>query len=196
MKNKTIIKILIIIAILNFLIWGYLLVKGHKKAIVSNPYQDFAIKRIKLPPFNIRSKSGKNLLSPGDLTAKLNILIFFTFEDCSSCLFEARFWGIAAKMFPNEVKFFGIVNKKNDGYISAFIAEYLISFPIMVDESDNLKNRFLDLKNLSKLRIITPFKVYISDNEIIHIEGPSKNLDRQENFPERVLRLLEKIKDI
>jgi peroxiredoxin len=193
MKNRTILKILIIIALLNFLVWGYLLVKDQyfkKKSNVSNPYRDFAIKKIKLPSFSIGSQSGENRLSSGDLTAKLNILIFFTFEDCASCLFEARFWGKAATMFSEEIKIFGIVNKKNDIYITDFIAEYLIPFPIIVDESDKLKSKILALKDLSKLGIITPFKVYISDNEIIQIEGPSKTIDRQENFLERVLKLL------
>jgi peroxiredoxin len=198
MKKIIINTLFILMAIISFIILGIILIdKPNSKMKIpnKNPYRSIDLARVLLPSFKIDGVFENDGFSSDDLNAKLNILIFFTFEDCSSCLFEAEFWSLTAKMFADDVKFFGIVNKKNDEYISSFIEEYDISFPIIIDDNDILKNNILSLKNISDKGIITPFKTFITNQHIFHIEGPSKNLERQEKFPERVLRLLEKISD-
>lgn len=185
-------------AIISFIILGIILIEkpnSKMKILNKNPYRSIDLDMILLPSFKIDGGFKNDGFCSDDLNAKLNILIFFTFQDCPSCLFEAEFWSYTAKMFADDVKFIGIVNEKNDEYISSFIEEYDISFPIIIDDNDILKNNILSLKDISDKGIITPFKIFITNHHIFHIEGPSKNLDRQENFSERVLRLLEKIND-
>jgi peroxiredoxin len=198
MKKRKVYTFLILIAIVNLIIWGFILIiksDSKKEAINKSPYRSIDLERIILPAFKIGVGIGDNSLSSEDLNAKLNILIFFTFDDCSSCLFEAEFWSLTAKMFPDDVKIFGILNERKDEYVSAFIEEYGISFPIIVDDSNRLKDKVLSLKNVLKTGIVTPFKIFIGNKYIFHVEGPSKTSERQENFPERVLKLLEKIRN-
>jgi peroxiredoxin len=198
MKKIIINNLYILMAIISFIVLGIILIEkpnSKMKFLNKNPYRSIDLERITLPSFKIDGDFENDGLCSDDLNAKLNILIFFTFEDCSFCLFEAEFWSLTAKMFADDVKIFGIVNEKNDEYISSFIKEYDILFPIIIDVNDILKNNILSLRNISDKGIITPFKIFITNQHIFHIEGPSKELERQENFPERVQRLLEKIID-
>jgi len=191
MRLKKIHLILIILGILIIIVWGiyfYLKLFTTKKSPPS-PYRTFKIEKIKMPYFEEIKSCGKSLKFD-DLEAELNILIFFAFEDCSSCLYEAESWSLAAKMYLDEVKIIGIVNKYNEEYLAEFKKEYGISFPIICDDKDILKRKILNLKGIYKLGLITPFKVFINNKHIIHVEGPSKFRDQQARFPDRVINIL------
>ena len=198
MKKKVVYTFLSLLGIANIIVWGVVLINKlnpKKKDTPQTPYISIDLERVKLPPIKIGGGLEGNGLSADDLNAALNILVFFSFDDCASCLFEAEFWSLAAKMYPDEVKMVGIVNERNDEYISAFIEEYDIAFPIIVDEGDQLKNKILSLRSISNSGIITPFKVFISNQCIFHIEGPKKIVAEQEQFPERVLQFLIKLRE-
>ncbi|UCH97347.1 MAG: redoxin domain-containing protein [Candidatus Aminicenantes bacterium] len=198
MKKKVVYTFFLLIGIANLIVWGLVLINKlnpKKKGTHQTPYISIDLDRVKMPPFKIGGGSEGEGLSADDLNAALNILVFFSFDDCASCLFEAEFWSLAAKMYPDEIKIVGIVNEKNDEFISAFIDEYDISFPIIVDEGDQLKNKILSLRSISKSGIITPFKIFVSNQHIFHVEGPKKIMAEQEQFPERVLQFLIKLRE-
>lgn len=198
MKNRKIYIFLISLAVINLIVWGFVLLKKSKpkkEGSPQTPYVSIDLERVKLLQFKIERGQEGNGLSTDDLNATLNILVFFSFDDCASCLFEAEFWSLAAKMYPDEVKIVGIVNERNDEYISAFIDEYDISFPIIVDEADQLKNKILSLKSISKSGIVTPFKIFINNQYIFHVEGPKKIREEQEKFPDRVLQFLIQLRE-
>ncbi len=184
------------LVILNLIVWGVVLLKKSnpkKETVRQDPYIDINVDGVTLPSFKIGNDGKGNGLSSEDLSAKLNILIFFSFEDCATCLFEAEFWGLAAKLYPEDVKVFGIVDEKNDEYISDFIAEYGLTFPIIIDESEVLKKRLLSAADAVEAGIVTPFKIFIGNGVIFYVEGAKKTREEQEGFPDRVLKFLIKL---
>jgi peroxiredoxin len=126
------------------------------------------------------------------LNARLNVLIIFTLEDCPACLYEAEFWGEAAQVFSRaDVGFWGITTEKDRNRIKEFISEYQLTFPIFFDADGKLKEQLLSIAADLKMRIATPFKVFVNrDREIIRIEGPEKDVEKQRLFLEIVSRIL------
>ncbi|MEW6456710.1 MAG: TlpA disulfide reductase family protein [Acidobacteriota bacterium] len=197
-KNLLIIVSIFLIAS-NLIIWSIILTRG---LLIKGDlfFYSFLKKRtyeINLPQFRLRNSDGKESLSNKDLNAKLNILIFFTLEDCPICLYEAEFWGKASQKFTEkEVKLIGITAEKEKEKILRFYKEYGLSFTILYDENGHLKDRILSIKSMLKIGLYTPFKIFINTQKIIHVEGPSKDLYQQRGFPDRILELLTRITEI
>jgi peroxiredoxin len=149
------------------------------------------VKPVKLPHFVLKNDIGA-VLDSNDLNARLNVLIFFTLEDCPACLYEAEFWGEAAQVFSrSDVGFWGITTEKDRNRIQEFISEYQISFPIFMDKDGKLKEKILSTDTALKMAIATPFKVFVNRNrEIIRIEGPKKDVEEQKLFLEIISNIL------
>lgn len=148
-------------------------------------------KPVKLPNFVLKNDNETVINSDG-LNARLNVLIFFTLEDCPVCLYEAEFWGEAAQVFRQEdVRFWGITTEKDKNRIQEFTTEYQLTFPIYFDQDGKLKDQILSIADDLKMNITTPFKVFVNRNrEVIRIEGPKKNVEEQRLFMEIISRIL------
>jgi peroxiredoxin len=182
-KKRTIWFILGIVILANVIVWEIAIYRNlaPKKEAVSSPYRSMAIPRLPLPDFSA---------NPLSLGARLNVLIFFTFEDCPTCLFEAEFWGDTSRLFKEEeVRFFGITTEIDDKDIEMFCREYGMAFPIIKDPTGLIKSKILSIKEIAKLKLITPFKIFVGNNEIVHVEGAKKETGEQQQFPARVLEL-------
>ncbi len=173
-ENK-VIKLIFLLIVLNFIILWYVI------------YKSSFFKKVTLPSFKLTTYEGKTITTE-DLNAKLNILIFFTLEDCPACLFEAEFWGQASQKFENDkVKFIGITSEENGERVSRFCNAYKILFPILYDKNEDLKNKISSKLNI---KVITPFKIFVSHNKIILYESPTKNAQEQREFINRVDNLV------
>lgn len=162
--------------IANLVFWGGRLLK--KNSTGSN-----FVKTIRLPHFHMENDKGDVIDSDG-LNAGLNVLIFFTLEDCPACLYEAVFWEEAAEVFKtSDVSFWGITTEKERSRIQEFVSEYQISFPIFFDNNGKLREKILSTNDALKRSITTPFKVFVKRNRgIIRIEGPKKDVEEQKLF--------------
>lgn len=195
-NGKNFLKILIFIFVsANIVVWGGRFLKRGTtgKNGLKNQYSgnfSFVDKRIGLPYFRAEYTDGLPF-SSDTLNSRLNVLIFFTFEDCSSCLYEAVYWGEAARLFNFPlVSFFGITSDIDTEKINAFVREYKIPFPIIFDQNGKIKEKILSIYEPLRGRLITPFKVFLNKNrEIIHIEGPKKENDGKPLFLDLVIRL-------
>jgi len=153
-------------------------------------------KKIKLPHFTLKNLDGE-WVTPDYFDAKLNILIFFSFKDCSSCLYEAEYWGEAPHVFSkSDVILSGITNETDRGALNEFSSEYRLSFPIILDENFSLRDKIVQISKDSRLNISTPFKVFVNRNhEIIYVEGPVKDVDSQRLFTDRISKILSNNKE-
>jgi peroxiredoxin len=187
------------VVLANLIVWGFVVYKAQ--SINKEPNQTLHYKhglntvKIKLPYFNIVNENGRSI-NPDFLDSRLNILIFFTLEDCPACLYEAEVWSEASQVFSkSDVSFWGILPEENKIRIPEFIQEYRISFPIIYDKKNGLKEKIRSIDRILELAIGTPFKLYINNKqEVICIEGSQKHIEGQRRFPERVqdiLRVLE-----
>lgn len=192
-KSKLLTAAIIVIALANLVVWGYILLKkpGLSKTTGKKENSGMLANKSKLPDFNIKTHDGQTI-TPRYLDAGLNVLIFFSPGDCPACLFEAGWWAEAAKMFPEpEVIFLGFTPEKDRESIRAFSHEYGISFPILFDMDGDFQDRVLSLDEISRMNITTPFKVFIDRNgEIFYLEGPIKDPEEQKLFPARVSQRL------
>jgi peroxiredoxin len=199
MNKKLLLVSIILVVLANLIVWGFVVYKAqsinkdHRQSL-HNKY-GLDIVKIKLPYFNIVNENGSSI-SPDFLDSKLNILIFFTLEDCPACLYEAEVWSEASQVFSkSDISFWGVVPEDSKKSIPEFIKEYKISFPIIYDNKNGLKKTILSIDRILELGIGTPFKLYINNKqEIICIEGSQKHIEEQRRFLERVqdiLRILE-----
>lgn len=193
--NKSILSLIVAcFIIINLGLWGY---KWLKNKDLKNQEHEIIsgtslVKSIKLPYFHLENDNG-TVLDSNRLIARLNVLIFFTFEDCPACLYEAVYWGEAAQVFNrSDVSFWGITPEKDRKKIQEFALEYQLSFPIIFDKDGKLKEQILSIDNsVKKLSITTPFKVFVKQNqEIIRIEGPKKEVEDQKLFLKIISRIL------
>jgi peroxiredoxin len=188
---------IVLIVLANLIVWGYVLFKKQnlRKASAQNSNRCIIHQKIKLPYFDIGNDNG-TLITPDILDAKLNILIFFTLADCPSCLYEAEFWSEASQIFhKSDVSFWGVTTGGDRINIQEFLQEYRISFPIIFDKKDSLKEKILSKDEISRMNITTPFKIFVNRNhEIVHIEGSRKDAEQQRLFPVRISQILLELK--
>ncbi len=149
------------LVIANLVVWdGRLLKKKNlKNESMQRPSSDASfVKTLKLPHFYLENDNGAVIDSDG-LNARLNVLIFFTLEDCPACLYEAEFWGEAAQVFDrSDVGLWGITTEKDRNRIQEFISEYQLSFPIFLDKGGKLKEKILSIAADLKMHMDTPYK--------------------------------------
>jgi len=113
------------------------------------------------------------------------LIILFTLEDCSLCLFEAEYWGAAHGSHDVQLNMIGITQELDDNILSEFITEYGLHFPIA--RNGGLFEFIVDYLYENEFSLVTPIKLFVnSKNELIAIEGPTKNIEAQKNFPERI----------
>lgn len=192
-RNKLLPAAIILIVVANLIVWGYVIFIKQKSgnALMIDAQHGLITKKIKLPDFKLEDNTGK-FITIDHLSARLNILIFFTFDDCATCLFEAEFWGEAAKDFhESDVNFLGVTVENDKDAVQEFNREYGILFPVAIDRDGGLKEKIRsELKSL-KMNLTTPFKIFVNSNhEIIHIEKPTKDVEQQKLFSGRVSRIL------
>jgi peroxiredoxin len=148
------------------------------------------LKSVPLPSFELTTYKGDRVMNK-DLDAKLNILIFFTLDDCPACLFEAEFWSKAYQKFSGkDVRFIGVTPEKDGNKILRFCKEYNISFPILYDENGKLMDKVASSLSYLQHKPVTPFKIFVIEQKIISYEGPTKDPVQQRKFGDRIYRLL------
>jgi peroxiredoxin len=186
----------VVVVSLNIVAWSIILIRSNGNQERKSLYYQSEQSISQISPVTIKLKDD-TFFELSSLDAELNVLIFFSFEDCASCLFEADYWGKAARMFESpEVKFWGIVEEDLPDHIANFRNEYKLSFPIISDYNGKIRMYFKRTSSFKKLNFhITPIKVFISNNKIVQVDGPRKKPIDQAMFPEVVSEVLKRIRN-
>ncbi len=109
---------------------------------------------------------------------KLVLLIFFSTNDCVTCLQEASLWEELQKNFnPKGLKILGMVPSTDSLQMAEFARVESLSFPIIYVDSLYIK------QHIGVPR--TPFKVLLdSTMTVVYLNGPNSELEDQLRFKE------------
>lgn len=130
------------------------------------------------------SLDGKEIIL-GEGGKKLSILIFFTPNDCPSCIFSLIRWSKVNKIFSGKVKVIGVCSEQNDDYYRGLIARYKFNFPIVRDTQCS------GFKYLNP-ELQTPIIVYLNgNNEVIDYDNTSSLPDDDVGLEHKIRNLLE-----
>jgi len=107
---------------------------------------------------------------------KLILLIFFSTNDCVTCLQEASIWEKLQKDFyPKGLKVFGMVPSNDSLEMQKFAEAESLSFPIMYVDSIYIKQR-IGIP-------LTPFKVLLDSTlTVVYLNGPNSDVENQFRF--------------
>lgn len=119
---------------------------------------------------------------------KLAVLVFFTPNDCGSCIFALIRWSKMNKIFSGRVQVVGICSEQNDDYYRELLARYKFNFPIAKDTHCS------GFKHLHP-QLDTPVMVYLNGkNEVLDYDNTS-TLPKDDTGLEQKIRNLLKVVD-
>ncbi len=107
---------------------------------------------------------------------KLVLLIFFSTNDCVTCLQEASLWeDLQKEFYPKGLKVLGMVHSNDFLQMDAFAKAESLSFPIIYVDSIYIKQH-IGIPS-------TPFKVLLDSTLIVvYLNGPNSELEGQLRF--------------
>ena len=138
-----------------------------------------------MPHFELSSLNG-DVISSEAIDAQLTLLVFFTPDDCPSCLLEAKLWrGIDLTYEDSDVTVLGITTAPIDtDKMTIFKRGRHIDFPILLDPVGEYKGIF-GITN-------TPTKVLVDNlGRIIDASDSGPSLVEHKLYKEKIFRLLE-----
>lgn len=191
---KKYIRYLPVVFIVLFLLLGdfVLLMKYKTAKEESSRYQNMYMQasqigftKIERDYYEAWDGSGIRLRGKGE---KLAVLVFFTPNDCGSCVFALIRWSKMNKIFSGRVQVVGICSEQNDDYYRELLARYKFNFPIAKDTHCS------GFKHLHP-QLDTPVMVYLNGkNEVLDYDNTS-TLPADDAGLEQKIRNLLKVVD-
>ena len=138
-----------------------------------------------MPSFKLFALNG-DAISSDKLSTQLLLLVFFSPDDCPTCLLEAKLWREIDQTYDDsKVMVLGITKAPIDTYkMNIFKRGKHIDFPILLDSEGQYTNRFGIIK--------TPTKVLINQHgKILDASASGQSLVEHKLFKKKVARLLE-----
>ena len=138
-----------------------------------------------MPHFELSSLNG-DVISSEAINAQLTLLVFFSPDDCPSCLLEAKLWRDIDRTYEDsDVTVLGITTAPIDTYkMTIFKRGRHIDFPILLDPAGEYKGTF-GITN-------TPTKVLVDNlGRIIDASASGQLLVEHKLYKEKIVRLLE-----
>lgn len=113
---------------------------------------------------------------------KLALLVFFSIQDCASCLQEASIWQRLQDDFHAKgLKVLGFAPSSESLKMNGFAEAESLSFPIAYVESVYMKRR-IGIRQ-------TPFKVLLDSTlTVVYLNGPNSELEDQLRFKDVIER--------
>lgn len=138
-----------------------------------------------MPHFELSSLNGDEISSEA-IDARLTLLVFFSPDDCPTCLLEAKLWRDIDRTYEDsDVTVLGITTAPIDTYkMTIFKRGRHINFPILLDPVGECKDAF-GITN-------TPTKVLVDNlGRIIDASASGQSLVEHKLYKEKIVRLLE-----
>ena len=138
-----------------------------------------------MPHFELASLNG-NVISSEGINAQLTLLVFFSPDDCPTCLLQSKLWrNIDLTYEDSDVTVLGITTAPVDTYkMTIFKRGRHIDFPILLDPAGKYKGTF-GITN-------TPTKVLVDNlGRIIDASASGQSLVKHKLYKEKIVRLLE-----
>ena len=138
-----------------------------------------------MPHFELSSLNGDEISSEA-IDARLTLLVFFSPDDCPTCLLEAKLWrDIDLNYEDSDITVLGITTAPIDTYkMTIFKRGRHIEFPILLDPVGEYKDAF-GITN-------TPTKVLVDNlGRIIDASASGQSLVEHKLYKKKIVRLLE-----
>ena len=138
-----------------------------------------------MPRFELSSLNG-DMISSEAIDAQLMLIVFFSPDDCSSCLLESKLWRDIDRTYEDSaVTVLGVTTAPVDTYeMTIFKRGRHIDFPILLDPEGEYKDTF-GITN-------TPTKVLVDNlGKIIDASASGQSLVEHKLYKEKIVRLLE-----
>lgn len=152
-----------------------LLYQNYKLKNPKDDYAEISLIRKKIPPYFFKDLAGaevstRNLCSDNNL----NLLIFFTLNDCVSCLSELSFWQKAHLEY--DINVVGIAGHVSKSELKAWVDNFGITYPILFDKDNKFTRRIMGIEQ-------TPLKVLVDNKSNVLLVDPARiSLEEQESF--------------
>jgi len=123
------------------------------------------------------------IINSDSLEGSLRVLVFFSPNDCQSCLNEILFWNSTNKTFNNGVSIIGIVSHQHRAIAARYVKMLNIDIPVIFDSSSYLKIKY----GIND----TPRRIIFNNKyEILHKSDINNKNVRLENIMDTIKVLL------
>lgn len=131
----------------------------------------------------ISSTLDGKIINTDSLQGSLRAIVFFSPNDCQSCLNEILFWKKNHKIFEQKLSVIGVVSHQHRAIAARYVKMLNIDIPVVFDSSSNLRTKY-GINN-------TPGRIiFNNENEILHKSDISNKDVRIENIMDTIRVLL------
>jgi peroxiredoxin len=82
------------------------------------------------------------IINTDSLQGSLRVIVFFSPNDCQSCLNEILFWNSNQKIFEQKLSVVGVVSHRSALIAARYVKMLNIDIPVIFDSSSNLKIKY------------------------------------------------------
>ncbi|MDI6730702.1 MAG: redoxin domain-containing protein, partial [Candidatus Altarchaeum sp.] len=90
----------------------------------------------------ISSTIDGKIINSDSLEGNLRVLVFFSPNDCQSCINEILFWNSSYKNFAQKVSVIGVVSHPHRSIAARYVKMLNIDIPVIFDSSSYLKRKY------------------------------------------------------
>ncbi|MDI6786402.1 MAG: redoxin domain-containing protein, partial [bacterium] len=131
----------------------------------------------------ISSTIDGKIINSDSLQGSIRVFIFFSPNDCQSCLNEILFWNSNQKIFEQKLSVVGVISHQHRAIAARYVKMFNIDIPVLFDSSLNLSVKYGI--NHTPGRII-----FNNENEILHKSDVNNKEIRLENVMDTIKVLL------
>ncbi|MDP2209908.1 MAG: redoxin domain-containing protein [Bacteroidota bacterium] len=123
------------------------------------------------------------IINSDSLQGSLRVFVFFSPNDCQSCLNEILFWNSNQKIFEQKLSVVGIVSHRYREIAARFVKMLNIDIPVIFDGSSNIKMKYGITHTPGRI-------IFNNENEIIHKSDINNKNVRLESIVDTIKVLL------
>ncbi len=131
----------------------------------------------------ISSTIDGKIINTDSLQGSLRVIVFFSPNDCQSCLNEILFWNSNQKIFEQKLSVVGVISHQHRSIATRYVKMLNINIPVVFDSSSYLSKKYGI--NHTPGRI-----VFNNKNEILHKSDVNNKEIRLDNVMDTIKVLL------
>jgi len=144
--------------------------------------QSLEPKKEKFEKLILSTIDGK-IINSDSLEGSLRVLVFFSPNDCQSCLNEILLWNSNQKIFEQKLSVVGVISHQHRAIAARYVKILNIDIPVIFDSSSSLKMKYGINDTPGRI-------VFNNKNEILHKSDVNNKDIRLENVMDTIKVLL------